>query len=199
MQQPPTIRNAYTADIEPLVAALSDSFSNDPMLNWVIPSVHLYPDYFRLLIREVYLPRGIIHLDENARAASLWLPPEQRFQMAPRFSLLRLGLRIAAADGLRVFRRLRQQGTVFEKHQPTEPHYYLQFLGCRLAEQGNGFGSALIEHGTRICDERCMPAYLESSNELNVPLYQRHNFKVIGEEQVGRNGPKAWFMWRDPQ
>jgi GNAT superfamily N-acetyltransferase len=199
MEKLPTIRNGHHGDLEPMVAALSDSFSNDPMLNYVIPAVSLYPDYFRLLLKEVYLPRGMIHMEENARAAALWLPPEERFQMAPRLSLLKLAVKIVAKDGLRVLRRIRQQGAVFEKHLPAEPHYYLQFLGCRTNDQGNGYGSALIKHGTRICDEQGVPAYLESSNELNVPLYARHGFKVIGEELVSKNGPMAWFMWRDPR
>ena len=199
MQNPPIIRNGHTSDLESLVETLGDSFSNDPMLNWVIPAVHLYPEYFRLLLKEVYLPRGIIHVDDNLHGAALWLPPEEHFQMPPRLSLLKLAFRIAMADGLHVFGRLRQRGATIEKYLPREPHYYLQFLGCRLRNQGNGIGSALIKHGTRICDEQGVPAYLECSNQLNVPLYQRHGFRIVGEDIAAKNGPKAWFMWRDPR
>ena len=60
-------------------------------------------------------------------------------------------------------------------------------------------GATLLKQGTRICDERGTPAYLESSNRLNVPLYQRHGFEVIHEQAVAKNGPKAWFMWREPR
>ena len=199
MEKSHTIRSGHAGDLETLVVTLSDSFSTDPMLNWVIPPIQLYPDYFRLLLNEVYLPRGMIHLEEETRATALWLPPEERFQMAPRLSLLKLALRLIANDGLRALGRIRQQGLVFEKHLPAEPHYYLQFLGCRVQFQGNGVGSALLKHGTQICDEQGIPAYLESSNQLNVPLYERHGFTVLAEETLSNGGPRAWFMWRDPR
>ena len=65
------------------------------------------------------------------------------------------------------------------------------------AAQGQGLGSAMLKQGTRICDEAHMPAYLESSNEKNVPLYQRHGFEIVAEETLPRGGPKVWFMWRE--
>ena len=42
-----------------------------------------------------------------------------------------------------------------------------------------------------------MPAYLESSNILNVPLYERHGFVVQADAAVSDDGPRAWFMWRE--
>ena len=48
-----------------------------------------------------------------------------------------------------------------------------------------------------MCDEQGLPAYLESSNVLNVPLYQRHGFEVMAEAALPQGGPSAWFMWRE--
>jgi ribosomal protein S18 acetylase RimI-like enzyme len=39
------------------------------------------------------------------------------------------------------------------------------------------------------------PAYLESSNERNVPLYERLGFEVR-ERYVLPSGPPVWLMWR---
>jgi len=78
------IRDGTAGDLQALVNTLSNSFAQDPVLNWVIPRRQLYPDYFHLLVREVFLPRGIIHMEREGRAAALWLPPEQRYEMAPR-------------------------------------------------------------------------------------------------------------------
>ncbi len=199
MDGPPIIRDADHADLDMLVHTLSDSFARDPMLNWVFPQTQLYPFFFRMLVKDVYLPRGIVHIDEQERAAALWLPPEQRYQIAPRLSLLRFGLKLIQHDGLRPLWRMRQQGSVFARHLPSEPHYYLQFIGCRHSEQGRGVGAALLKQGTNICDERGMPAYLECSNERNLPLYQRHGFEVRAAQAVAKNGPTAWFMWREAQ
>jgi ribosomal protein S18 acetylase RimI-like enzyme len=199
MDHPPRIRNAQNDDIETLVDTLSDSFAEDPMFNWLFPTTQLYPHFFRMLIRDVYLSRGIVHIEDEGRAAALWLPPEQRLIIAPRLRLLRFGWKLITQHGLRPAWRVLQQGSIFSRHHPDEPHYYLQFIGCCRWEQGQGIGAALLKQGTRICDERGMPAYLECSNPRNVPLYERHGFVVRGQQAVGKNGPMAWFMWRDPR
>jgi ribosomal protein S18 acetylase RimI-like enzyme len=191
------IRNAAPADLDTLVATLSDSFAQDPMFNWVFPRAQLYPFFFHMLVKDVYLPRGIVHVEDQGRAAALWLPPQERFRVAPRLDLLKFGFRLIKQDGLRPVWRLRQQGWVFARHLPREPHYYLQFLGCRQQDQGRGYGAALLREGTRICDEHGMPAYLESSNIRNLPLYQRHGFEVRAAQAVAKNGPMVWFMWRE--
>jgi|TARA_R110002072_G_scaffold106585_6_gene232688 GNAT superfamily N-acetyltransferase len=199
MDVPPNIRNADLNDLDTLVDTLSDSFTHDPMFNWVFPRTQLYPFFFHMLVRDVYLPRGIVHTEESGRAAALWLPPEERFELAPRLGLLRLGLKLIRHDGLRPVWRVYQQGSVFARHHPAEPHYYLQFLGCRQSSQGQGIGAELLKRGTTVCDSRGMPAYLESSNPRNVPLYERHGFEIRAQQAIGENGPTVWFMWREPR
>jgi len=200
MEHPPIIQIADNADLGTLVDILSDGFSTDPMFNWVFPKTELYPHFFYLLVKEVYLPLGIVHLENTGRAAALWLPPEARLEVAPRLGLLRFGIRLVGkTGGLRALYRLYRQGCVFEKHYPSEPHYYLQFIGCRSEDQGQGIGAALLKDGLAICDKRGMPAYLECSNHRNVSLYQRHGFHIKAQQEVGKNGPMIWFMWRDPR
>ena len=60
MDAPPIIRNAEPADLDILVDTLSNSFARDPMLNWVFPKTQLYPFFFHMLVKDVYLPRGIV-------------------------------------------------------------------------------------------------------------------------------------------
>lgn len=197
MDTQPIVRTAGEGDLGIMVDSLSDGFANDPMLNWVFPKTELYPHFFYLLIKDVYLPRGLVHIEQEGRAAALWLPPEERYEIAPRLGLLRFGLRLARENSLRTVWRLHRQGSIFNKYYPAEPHYYLQFIGCRHSDQGQGIGSALLKAGLRVCDEHGMPAYLECSNARNVPLYERHGFVIKASQQVGKNGPTAWFMWRD--
>jgi len=196
MNQPTTIRAAERADLKSLATILSNSFEHDPVMKWVIPSPALYSDFFRLIIREIYFKRGIAHIEGTERGASLWLPPGEQFEMSPQWDLLRVMGHLALRNGFRPFTRMRDQRAAFAKHRPKEPHFYLQFVGCTQEHQGEGVGSALLKSGTQLCDEQAAPAYLESSNELNVPLYQRHGFEVIAEAAVGPGGPHAWFMWR---
>jgi ribosomal protein S18 acetylase RimI-like enzyme len=199
MDTPPIVRDANYVDLETLVSALSNAFAQDPMFNWVFPQTELYPHFFRLLVRDVYLPRGIVHIEDQGRAAALWLPPEDRFEVAPRMGIFKFGLKLVRENGLRCVWRVHRQGSVFAKHYPSEPHYYLQFIGCRSNDQRRGIGAALLKEGLNICDEHCMPAYLECSNNVNVSFYQRHGFEVRTQQAVGKNGPMVRFMWREPR
>jgi ribosomal protein S18 acetylase RimI-like enzyme len=81
--------------------------------------------------------------------------------------------------------------------KPSKPHFYLVILGVQPDRQGVGLGSMLLSHTLSQLDALGMPAYLENSNPVNMPLYLRHGFRVIDEiKQYG--GPSEWCMWRDP-
>ncbi|WP_280177443.1 GNAT family N-acetyltransferase [Microvirga pakistanensis] len=70
-----------------------------------------------------------------------------------------------------------------------EPHWYLPLIGVDPARQRKGYGSMLLAHALRACGATGTPAYLESSNPENIPLYQRHGFKVLETIQVGTSPP----------
>lgn len=88
---------------------------------------------------------------------------------------------------------------VFAEHRPKQAHYYLHMLGARSNQQGKGVGSALLREGLKRVDQHGMPAYLESSNEKNLPLYERFGFRITSEQTLGSDGPRVWFMWREAQ
>jgi GNAT superfamily N-acetyltransferase len=86
-----------------------------------------------------------------------------------------------------------------EKKHPHEPHYYLLGLGVEPDLQGRGIGTQMMAPVLAMCDRDGVPAYLESSKEINVPLYERNGFKVTERFQVPNGGPPIWLMWRDPR
>lgn len=194
---PPDIETATRKDLASLGYILGDAFSDDPCMNWVIPHTGLYPEFFRLMARSLYLRHELVFLDEERRAAAMWLPPgvEHKVPLVPaKFWLL---LRLLAHSGTGVVKRLEQAQSVMSRHHPTVPHYYLQSIGVRRNCQGLGLGSALLKHTTAICDQAQLPAYLESSTPRNIPLYQRHGFEVTAEAAIGDGGPPIFFMWRE--
>ncbi len=185
-------------DFQQTVAGIfSRAFATDPVMNWIIPAPALYRDFYALLVRDIFAPRGINHIDPQGRGAALWLPPQEKFEIPLSTDFIGLVARLALRRGPRPFLRIRQQGALFARHHPKPPHFHLVFVGCDPQHQGRGIGSSLIKEGTRVCDEAGMPAYLESSNPLNVPLYQRHGFEVQAESRLPGGGPPVWFMWRE--
>lgn len=90
---------------------------------------------------------------------------------------------------------------VFEKmgsYHPKEPHWYLPLLGVDPLHHGEGLGSALMEHALGRCDQDHKSAYLESSNQKNIPFYERHGFEVLGKIQVSTM-PPLYPMLRKPR
>ena len=86
---------------------------------------------------------------------------------------------------------------VLGKAKPKTPHWYLAFVGTVPESRGKGLASGLISSVTEICDAENIPAYLESSSPDNVPLYERHGFRITGEAKI-KDGPTVPLMWRDP-
>jgi GNAT superfamily N-acetyltransferase len=84
-----------------------------------------------------------------------------------------------------------------DKNHPTEPHYYLEYLGVEPGYQGKGFGSSILKHLISKADEVGVGCYLENANPRNIPFYQRSGFQVIREMEI--IGIPTWFMWRPPR
>ena len=55
-----------------------------------------------------------------------------------------------------------------------QPHWYLPLIGVDPLHQSKGWGTALLQYALDQVDREHLPAYLESSNPRNIPLYQRH-------------------------
>lgn len=194
------VRLLTAGDVDALAGVLGRAFDTDPIFRAIIPDAahraRALPVLFREWIRLLHLPHpGASWTTDDHAGAALWSPPG-----AWRVGLLdmaRMGPRMLAALGSRTAAGLRVLHAIEAPH-PREPHAYLRVVGCEPDRQGQGVGSALMRPMLERCDEQGLAAYLESSNERNVPLYRRHGFEVTGEV-VTHLGPRAWLMWRAPR
>ncbi|MFC4174143.1 GNAT family N-acetyltransferase [Microvirga sp. GCM10011540] len=171
------VQTAGIGDQSRLVAAIVLSFSVDPAARWTYPAPENYLQHFPDLVR-IFGHRafecGTAHFIGDAQAAALWLPPGvQPDEMALMAHFQRT---VPQQDQDTLFAVFEQMG----QYHPNEPYWYLPLIGVDPAQQGKGYGSALLKHALRRCDEDGTPAYLESSNPKNIPLYQRHGFEVLG-------------------
>jgi ribosomal protein S18 acetylase RimI-like enzyme len=82
-----------------------------------------------------------------------------------------------------------------EHYRPAKPHWYLSLIGVEALYRNKGRGAALLEHRLRQCDRQHLPAYLWSSNPLNISLYHRHGFEIAGTIRVG-SSPSIYPMLR---
>jgi GNAT superfamily N-acetyltransferase len=196
------IRAARRDEAILLGQVLADAFAQDPVFGWLIPPQARGRDnrlrtFFTSMSR-AYLRRGKpCYLAGDASAAALWAPPG-----AWAMPLSQVILE-AAPNGLafrhRLPRALRTQLQIEHLHAAqSRPHWYLGYLGTRSGRQGQGLGTRMLREVLVGLDTDGVPAYLESSNERNLPLYERNGFRCVGELQPLGHGPTIWRMWREP-
>ena len=103
---------------------------------------------------------------------------------------------LAAARSFSAMRRWVKIMNAFAKKHPKDPHYYLEILGVDQSWQRQGIASRILQQLAMWADDEGLGCYLENSNRLNLPLYQRFGFHTTSQEDV--MGVPIWFMWRSP-
>ncbi|MCX8563794.1 GNAT family N-acetyltransferase [Mycolicibacterium mucogenicum] len=196
-------RAATRADIGDLSHTLARAFADDPVMKWMIPDDRVrrrrLPRVFAALTKYQHLDHGGVEIASSADgigAAALWDPPGtwqqtrgDELRTAP-IMLLTLGTAVLRGQAA---------AELMKKHHPEEPHWYLAVIGSDPTVRGGGFGQALMRSRLDRVDAEHAPAYLESSNPVNVPYYERFGFEVTGEMVLPGGGPSLIPMWRQPR
>jgi GNAT superfamily N-acetyltransferase len=197
------VRAARRDEAALLGGVLADAFAEDPVFAWLIPPElrgrDNRMDTFFTSMSRGYLRQGKpCYVTGDASAAALWAAPGD--WAMPLSQIILEAAPSALAFRHRLIRALRTQLQVERLHAAqSRPHWYLGYLGTRHDRQGQGLGSAMLREVLTRVDANGLPAYLESSNERNLPLYERNGFLVIGELRALGRGPAIWRMWREPQ
>jgi ribosomal protein S18 acetylase RimI-like enzyme len=197
--------------IEPLQASAFDravltaarAFLPDPMITWVFPDAQGRPAGSRALMRVLVgygLRYGRVTASHDARAACVWIPPGPGITIS---RLIRSGvLGLPFRTGLGPFARFMAANETMDKIHKGRvpgPHWYLFGVAVDPELHGQGIGSAIIREGLAVADRESKPCYLETSEPRNLALYKRLGFAVLQEATLGKGGPPAWAMLREPQ
>lgn len=199
--QPDAIRKIERRDHADVVSLLARAFDDDPLINFIVPQdasrERRIRAFMEMGLRRLTFPYGETYVTTAGDGVALWNPPGGR----PHGLLSDLALLpgMIGATGLRGLPRAMSAFSLAEKMHPHEPHYYLLAIGVDPARQGKGVGSSLLAPMVERCDRERVGAYLESSKERNVPLYERFGFKVRSVVEIPGGGPRIWPMWRDPR
>jgi ribosomal protein S18 acetylase RimI-like enzyme len=190
-----TVTVTAPAEAERAIATIVLSFSTDPAARWSYPDSHAYLTYFPAIVRAFggkAFAHGTGYHVSGFAGVALWLPPGIKPDEEALAAVFRGS--VAVERQPEVFAVFEQMG----RYHPHEPHWYLPLIGVDPAHQGKGHGSALLRHALRHCDRERVTAYLESTNPANIPLYERHGFRVLATIQV-RSSPPIFPMLRAPR
>ena len=192
------VRDARKDEDHQVADLLARAFWDDPVLSWLMPDpVSRYArmrHFFRAELHTVR-PRGLVLTTHDVAGAALWSAPDK--WKTPPLDIVKDSWSMIRAFGTMIPKALPLLGRM-EKVHPTESHWYLAVIGTDPVRQGRGAGAALITDVTDRCDDAGLPAYLESSNDVNVPYYERFGFRVTEAISIPA-GPTMRCMWRDPR
>ncbi len=195
------MRSLIPAERDRALEVFARSFEADPMFRFVLPDGRRL-DWLRFIMGAMLaeaLPDGHTYtLDgvpgaitlispsgwpiPGARVAGyvarFWARPGLPF---PRWTHTRRGL--AVLD-------------LMERLHPKDPHWYVQTLGVHPDCQGQGVGKKLLAGALALADADGLPTYLETTNPVNLPIYQRAGFEVAEEVALPGGFPPLWTMRR---
>lgn len=195
--------HAVAADLPFVTAVLTEAFADDPVQRWLFAPAD-DPDAGRRalfgIFVEDYFWLGHLHVVRDVggdvAGAALWSPPDRDALRGERVQDLLAALAPHLGDQL--VDRLGELARAHE-HRPTRPHLYLGILGVGPRQQSRGHGAALLAPTLADCDRTGLVAHLESSNERNIPFYERHGFEVVHTYRCGGDGPTMTIMTRPPR
>ncbi len=176
------------------ITTLVAAFAADPVIRWLYQDAPRYltsfPALARLLGGDAFVA-ATADVAADYAATALWVAPD-----APLDDEAIITHVERSVDANRVEQVLTLLGHVVD-HHPSEPVWYLPFIGVDPPHQGRGLGSRLLRVGLARADRDGLPAYLEASTPRSRALYERHGFEVIGELRAA-DSPPLWPMLRPP-
>jgi ribosomal protein S18 acetylase RimI-like enzyme len=202
MTQPKVaVNRARYDDHARLGQALGAAFIDDPVFGWLIPTDVSRRDerlaaFFTSIARSYLRRDKHVYLAAPEAGGALWSAPGS--WSLPMTEVARETRSAYFSFGRNMPRALRCQLQIESKHPKEPTHWYLGYLGVAPDHQGQGIGAAMLREVTDQADVAGTAAYLESSNERNLSLYERHGFRVVEDFRLLGRGPTVWRMWREP-
>jgi hypothetical protein len=194
-----TVGRVASADDVPAVAAcMASAFFADPLWGvWTFPDEGarrrgLLP--FMALMAEMGQAGGVAtSVADGAGAITVWTPPGAQYGSSgfeAQTERLLAELFGPRADDLNA---LFDQ---FDEHLPAGDFWHLEWWATHRDRAGEGLGTRLLREDLAGVDERHQPAYLESTNPVNIPRYEALGFRPVGGF-APPGGPTITTMWRE--
>jgi len=192
----PNVRRLREDERAEAIRTLVLAFDADPFFRYLCPDHHNRDGWTRwfhtLALGECASRDGLYTLDDGPQKGLIALVPPGGWPVATSASLrsipfpTRRPTRRLVVTGLWM---MAQMGRVHLR----APHLYVYVLGVNPAHQGRGFGGVLLRHALGMARAAGVPAYLETANPANLPLYQKFGFRIV-ETLQRADSPPLWTM-----
>ncbi|KTD18005.1 GNAT family N-acetyltransferase [Legionella jordanis] len=188
-----SIRDIQPADIKAAADILTQAFAQDPVMNWIFGDQYQEraPAMFEATTRYCMLYGKAFCTTGMEAVALRKLPSDKKFSLWKGF---RSGFfALPKLMGKDAFKRLMTFDKLIEKERHRlmgkEPFWYCWCLATRPEKQGQGFGTALMNHTFKLAQETGFPCYLETAKPENQLLYEKNGYVKRAEIQLTEQIP----------
>jgi GNAT superfamily N-acetyltransferase len=212
------VRMLGPRDTADAARVLVRAFHDDPAFVALIPD----PETRSRLLRALALARARdagryaaahgVRLEGELAGVALWTPPGTGLRVLPAAATLIRNVlgggpitpTIAHVSSVlwrdrRVMPRLARARMQAMRAASAEPAWYLALIGTDPRYRRRGVARRLLEHVLERCDADGVPAWLETTEESTVAIYERFGFTVSSSAAAGSHMPGYWVMWRAPR
>lgn len=186
----PSIRRADLAHVPAAAAVLATAFADYAWTRWSVPAAGFAArlEELQALYLAHAVEHGLVLVSGDAHAVAALLPPDAP---APAIAVQE---RVAELHGDRL-------PALLDLALPERPAgaWDLATLGVRPEQRGRGLGAAMISAALALtgADSPGCAVALETSDDRNVRLYERHGFVTTARTEVP-GGPVVFSMVRWP-
>jgi GNAT superfamily N-acetyltransferase len=193
---------------EPGIAAcgqvLSRAFHEDPLQVYMLPDeaarLRLSPRQFEASLRYGWLYGLALTTEGEPRGAAVWLRPGEteisasRAQAAGMDDLAGPMGPEGSVRSLRIWRLFADT----RAREARARYWYLMVIGVLPESRGQGIGTALMQPALAQADSDRLPCFVETAQPRNVPLYERHGFRLVWDHSDVASGLRLMSFVRPP-
>jgi ribosomal protein S18 acetylase RimI-like enzyme len=184
------VDRATPAMRERVIDTVVAAFVSDPAFRYFFTDDATFNDEaaaFAGYLFDQRVNRGTVWVVEDGAALAMWDPPRSDDGAArDGHGNSRPDLPTATLD------RLERYDAVVHAALPATPHWYLGILATHPQHAGRGWGRLAMTAGLDHAVEAGLAAYLETTNERNVELYQRAGWRLT--ESAAIDDLPIWVM-----
>lgn len=172
---------------KPLVVdILMKSFDRNKSINYIAQQDSKRLDRIKVMMEysfEVCYQFGEVLLSEDKKGCALLLYPDKNRTTLK--SIWWNAKLVFNCIGITRIGKVLKREALIKSNHPDTPICYLWFLAVHPAHQKQGIGEALIQSIIKKSVEEQRDIYLETSTLSNLPWYQKFDFDIIRELDLG--------------
>ncbi|KYQ89035.1 hypothetical protein DLAC_10259 [Tieghemostelium lacteum] len=213
----PQLYKLNSSHAEKIIYINTKSFEKDPYVNYMYYEITNEAEklQFNRYLQGAFVNQTIDYdssysLGEDIQTMALLLPPHkpwpedrwEEFTKHQEKELLSRGLTTTFERFVQLEEFLSEKFCQFNAIEG----YYLLILSTDHRFQGKGLGSKMLNQLFKIFDAEQKSCYLECTSLYMVPFYQKHGFKILGQDMLPKVGDipddklvKITFLRRDPE